>query len=511
MHHSIKTPLLVLAMLTALTACQSQPKKSTQTKPPAKGVTIQIKDAEGKPLHPDKDVQWSVLQSLAATTLKSGDSKHTGDILDSMLAAAGEDPRRWQAMAQIVAGLPAEDARRWLSKLTQAASNTHTAEIPLTLSQLAMAMDDSEKAMQLANQALARDENNPKSRFWHARLLELNKNTLQAQAEYQWLSTHFPDNPEYAEALANNLRQQGQLEAAEAIYAKLPQNREVLFKRLLLAMQRHQNDRAKALFAQLKEIPLDPQLSPEQQDRQWYLQGEAAWLLEQDTDALAAYRRVKGGRYYTAARFRIATLLDKQDQDQQALEVLRRLQNYDRDTATQAAIYRATILNNRQRSAEAFAVLDQALRYQPENIDLLYARGLLHERHGDLAAMEKDLKAILDIDPNNATALNALGYSLADHNIKLTEARQYLQKALKLEPDNPAIIDSVGWLQYRLGNYAEAETLLRKALKLSGDDPDIYLHLIKTLQARGRLQEAAALLKEAQSTFPQHNQLQALH
>jgi len=146
-------------------------------------------------------------------------------------------------------------------------------------------------------------------------------------------------------------------------------------------------------------------------------------------------------------------------------------------------------------------VLDQALRYQPENTDLLYARGLLHERHGNLAAMEKDLLAIIAIDPDNATALNALGYSLADHNIKLAE---------QLEPENPAIIDSMGWLKYRLGQYDEAEKLLRKALKLSGNDPEIYLHLIQTLKARGHGREAAALLKQARSTFPQHDKLKAL-
>ncbi len=511
-HASLLSILSAILALSLLGGCQSQPKKAgADLTPPKKGVKLKISTADGKEIKPDKQVEWAMLQSLASTRLKAGDAKHTEDILDSMLEAAGEDPKRWQAIAQVVAGLPRERAEAWLKKLHSASEKTRSAEIPLILSQLAAAMGDNETGLQLAERAVALDSNNPKTRFWHARLLELNKNTLQAQAEYQWLSEHYPGNPDYAEALANVLRQQGQLQAAEAIYATLPQNREIIFKRLLLALQGKDKARAKQFFTQLKAQPMDPKLSAEQKDKLWYLQGEAAWLLEQNADALAAYEKVRGGDHYVQARFRMATLLEQQGDEQRALEILRRLENNDRDTATQAAIYRATVLNNAKRGEEAFAVLNQALRYQPENVDLLYARGLLHERHGDLAAMENDLQAIIALDPDNATALNALGYSLADHNIKLSEAATYLQKALQLEPDNPAIIDSMGWLKYRLGQYEEAEKLLRKALKLSGNDPEIYLHLIQTLKARGQLQEAAALLKEAQTTFPQHDKLKALH
>jgi len=504
-------PFLAILVMAALPGCQSQPKKAgpdlTGSK---KGVVVKITGEDGQEVKPDKKVEWAMLQSLARTTLKAGDTKHTEDILDRMLAAAGEKPERWQAIAQVVAGLPHERASVWLKKVQKVAENAENPEIPLTLSQLAAAMGDNNTGLKLAQRAVQLDNTNPKSRFWHARLLELNKNTLQAQAEYQWLANHYPEESDYQEALANILRQQGQLEQAEAIYARLPQDREILFKRLLLAMQQKHQDQALALFSQLKELPVDSGLTPEKQDKQWYLQGEAAWLLGLDQDALKAYSHIRGGDQYVPARFRLATLLDKQGDDARALEILRRLENYDQETATQAAIYRATILNNANRGNEAFAVLDQALRYQPENTDLLYARGLLHERHGNLAAMEKDLLAIIAIDPDNATALNALGYSLADHNIKLAEAATYLNKALQLEPENPAIIDSMGWLKYRLGQYDEAEKLLRKALKLSGNDPEIYLHLIQTLKARGHGREAAALLKQARSTFPQHDKLKAL-
>jgi len=88
-------------------------------------------------------------------------------------------------------------------------------------------MGDNNTGLKLAQRAVQLDNTNPKSRFWHARLLELNKNTLQAQAEYQWLANHYPEESDYQEALANILRQQGQLEQAEAIYARLPQDREI--------------------------------------------------------------------------------------------------------------------------------------------------------------------------------------------------------------------------------------------------------------------------------------------
>ncbi|GEM_PF-1807203 len=494
-------PLLLLSLL--LTGCQSQPKKAVAgATPPKHGVTLKLTDKNGREIRADKNVEWAMFKSLAATTLKSGDIKHTEDILDSMLDSAGQKPDRWHAMAQIVAALPQHKAAAWLDKLAEAAKNTRQAEIPLILSQLAAAMKDRQKSLELATWAMELDKNNPKIRFWHARLLELEKNTLQAQSEYQWLVTHYPDDSQYQEALANILRQQGELDAAENIYARLPQTRDVLFKRLLLAVQQQNKPRAESLFAQLKNTPINEKSSPEQADKQWYLQGEAAWLLDRKRDALNAYQHVTGGEHYVTARFRMAAILEQLGETPRALEILRLLQNHDSTTAAQAAVYRASWLDKTGQKNAAFDVLDHALRYQPKNIDLLYARGLLHERHDNLEAMERDLQAILAIDPDNATALNALGYSLADHNTKLEEARRYLEKALQLEPDNPAIIDSMGWLHYRLGNYSEAEKLIRKALALSGSDPEIYHHLITVLKAQGKASEASAVAKRAQAEFP---------
>ena len=122
---------------------------------------------------------------------------------------------------------------------------------------------------------------------------------------------------------------------------------------------------------------------------------------------------------------------------------------------------------------------------------------------------EADMRTIIEANPEHVDALNALGYTLADRGLKLTEAKQLIERAYALNPQDPAIIDSMGWIYFRLGNYSESEGYLRLAVDKMYD-PEIVGHLIELLRAMGDIQEAETLLKQASERFPDDQYLQQL-
>ena len=134
-------------------------------------------------------------------------------------------------------------------------------------------------------------------------------------------------------------------------------------------------------------------------------------------------------------------------------------------------------------------VYNQALGEYSENSDLLYARAMLAEKMDRLDILERDLRTILSREPDNASALNALGFTLADRTERYLEALEFIQRAIKLQPDDFYIIDSMGWVLYRVGRYNEAIEYLTRALALSGD-PEVAAHLGEVLWVSGDRQGA---------------------
>jgi len=147
--------------------------------------------------------------------------------------------------------------------------------------------------------------------------------------------------------------------------------------------------------------------------------------------------------------------------------------------------------------------LSEGLTRFPDNAEILYARALAADRAGDPSMLETDLSRLIQLEPDNAHALNALGYHFADNNIRLDEAAEYLEKAIQLEPNDAAIMDSLGWLRYRQGNYSEAADLLQKAYTLFPDG-EIAAHLGEVLWVDGREPEARQVWEKALVVTPDH-------
>jgi tetratricopeptide (TPR) repeat protein len=146
-------------------------------------------------------------------------------------------------------------------------------------------------------------------------------------------------------------------------------------------------------------------------------------------------------------------------------------------------------------------VFNTALEIVPGNSDLLYSRALVAEKLGRIDQLEADILTILKTEPDNAHALNALGFTLADQTDRYEEAYVYIKRAIEIMPDDAAIIDSWGWVHYRLGDYEKAISLLRKALSYF-NDAEIAAHLGEVLWVSGNREEATSIWKEALDKSP---------
>jgi Flp pilus assembly protein TadD len=151
-------------------------------------------------------------------------------------------------------------------------------------------------------------------------------------------------------------------------------------------------------------------------------------------------------------------------------------------------------------------LLDQLLAGQPEQPDLLYETALLAERLGRIDVLESRLLKLIQLRPESAQAYNALGYSYADRNIRLTEARELIEKALKLAPDDSFILDSMGWVLFRQGDFSGALVQLERAYALR-NDAEIAAHIGEVLWALGRKEDARRTLLEAQQKSPENEAL----
>jgi tetratricopeptide (TPR) repeat protein len=161
----------------------------------------------------------------------------------------------------------------------------------------------------------------------------------------------------------------------------------------------------------------------------------------------------------------------------------------------------AEILREAGQYTAALRILTRALKKAPHNQDLLYARALTAVHVGQIEILEQDLKQIIAKDPNHVEALNALGYTLAAETNRYEEALSYIQRAFAIKPNNPAILDSMGWIQYRMGHPQKAVQYLKRALTLL-QDPEIAAHLGEVLWQIGDQDQARRVWREALNKAP---------
>jgi tetratricopeptide (TPR) repeat protein len=226
-----------------------------------------------------------------------------------------------------------------------------------------------------------------------------------------------------------------------------------------------------------------------------------AQLAEQRQDFRAAENwlaQIDSPQRALDVQVRRASLLAKQGRLDQARELVRSTPERTGDDARAKLLAEAQLLRDQKLWAQAHDVLAQANLRFPDDVDLLYEQAMVAEKLDRLDQMETLLRRVMTIKPTHQHAYNALGYSLADRNLRLPEARELIKKALELAPGDPFITDSLGWVEFRMGNRDEALRLLREAYR-ARPDAEIGAHLGEVLWVSGQRNEALRIWREART------------
>jgi predicted Zn-dependent protease len=236
--------------------------------------------------------------------------------------------------------------------------------------------------------------------------------------------------------------------------------------------------------------------------------GRSAERQKLDAKALEWYDKISPGERYLEGRFAAANVIARTKNVDAAIKMLDDVDELTPEQQILVVQTEANMLSQAKRNQESFDLLEKAAGTWPDSTELIYDHALAAERVGKLDLMESELRKVIKLKPDYAAAYNALSYSFADRNIKLAEAKTLVETALKLQPNDHYMLDTLGWVHYRLGNLALAAETLRKAYEIQAD-PEIAAHLGEVLWKQGLQEEAKKIWASALKAFPENDVLVA--
>lgn len=308
----------------------------------------------------------------------------------------------------------------------------------------------------------------------------------------------FKDDKSFSLLKARLLIKNKDIKQASKVFAQLheqhPNDAHILLPLALTQLELEDHSAAKLSLQKLLN------LHQMQSEAHYYL-GRIEQYQGKDQAALNHYLAMKGGREYLAAQGAIINIYMSQGDNQLAINHVRQQRTVDNENQQAYFLMEVDILNRSGEYDASLKVLNSALKAYQDSTDLRYSRAMVAEKLGNLDQLEQDLSHIISLEPDNATALNALGYTLADRTSRLDEALLLIEKALKLAPKDPAILDSLGWVYYRMGKLKQALTLLEQAFALF-PDAEVAAHLGEVLWALEDRAQAKAIWSKALNTAP---------
>jgi len=303
----------------------------------------------------------------------------------------------------------------------------------------------------------------------------------------------------YARALVDQSRTEEALEEFKRVVEHDPENADAVYAVGILSIQAEEYKQARTFLERILE------LRPDNDQARLYL-GQVHVETKEYDEAKRWYDSIDSDAYRFEAQRLIGVMLAESESVDNAIAWLKSLAPANDEDRAQLFLTQEQLLRSEDRLVEAKTVLDEGLTVFPDNGDLLYARALVSAQLDELDLHERDLRKLIKNEPDNAHAYNALGYTLADQTDRYEEALALVTKALELRPDDAFIIDSMGWVQYRLGNLEKARDLLQKALD-TRPDAEIAAHLGEVLWKLGETDAARAIWKDAMSESPDNKVL----
>jgi len=451
---------------------------------------------EVDPMNPDAH------QVLTVMTLREGNIDQALHHLEIILENShGQfDQKLWM----IANFLGREDDQAAVLQLMERVMENHMddAEAMFAFAHVTARMGDMERSQDLLERVLELKPDNNAAAMTYLALLQKKGESNKA---LEWIESALEDKEDdfnmrmaYARLLTEAKRFDDARLQFEILSEQAPNNVDVIYALGLLYLQTNRLDEAEKYFLRLTG------LKKRVFDANYYL-ARIAEEKDQLDKASDLYQGVHGGENYLDARIRLSLLLAKQGNVDKALSNIRSIQKSKGSSRLILIQAEGEILINAKRYQEAMDFFNGAIE-EKSHADILYSRAMLAEKMGRMDLLETDLKTILEEDANNATALNALGYTLADRTDRYEEAYGYIQRAYELSPSDFYILDSMGWVLYRLGRLDEAVEYLQKAIKLR-NDPEIAAHLGEVLWVRGDRQAAKDIWDTALKDTPTDDRL----
>ncbi|KAF1688353.1 hypothetical protein CR938_10500 [Pseudoxanthomonas taiwanensis] len=438
----------------------------------------------------------------AALALREGRLSYARRELRTLLRSP--DPRGWQyAYSALRSGRDPERVARVLGDLVEAGAIPDRLPVWQAFGHLALRLDDPGLAERFVEAVVRRFPEEPGVAIMRAGQLHQAGRTGEARALLAQVEPRAAAEPELRAMLAMTYEAMRAPGDAARVMAMGPQDTRSYELRASLLARAEDTAGLEALYRELGEDGAHP--DPARR----LLLGRLAEFLRRPAEAVEWYRGVPGGPERNEARIRIAVALHELGRRTEAYAEARALQ--DDAAADPMARRNAYLLEAelRQRDGDGAGeveALGRGLAAFPDDVELLYARALAWERQDRIDRAEADLRRLLVVDPENVAALNALGYTLADRTERYQEALELIDRARVAEPDNAAIVDSHGWVLYRLGRHQEALVELRRAWGLL-KDPEIGVHLGEVLWVLGRRDEARRYFEEARQLDPDNRAL----
>jgi tetratricopeptide (TPR) repeat protein len=442
-------------------------------------------------------------QVAAAMYVRAGDIKQATAHLEQVIADSKRGDR--STFMLITALLSKEKdkkvAMQVMAQLT--ATRQDNPEALYAYAQLALLVGDLDKAQQLAERVRSMRPDWADTHILLSGILYRQGHKVEAMDSLKSAVEKYPDNVTLRDYYARRLVDEKQYKLAREQFQYLldnsPNSHEAEYALGLLAMQLHDLDEAESHFQHLVDV------NNRVSEASYYL-GQIAEQREKPKLAISWYQRVTSGQYQIDAQLRMALIEARLGKLDAARERLHDIQPESAEMEQRLYLVEGEILTQAHLDQEAFDLYSEALGKMPDNLALLYARALSAEKldHTDIALA--DMKKIIEAEPDNVQALNAYGYTLVDRTNRIKEGYEYVQRAYKMKSDDPAILDSMGWANYRLGKYPEAIKFLRAAMAKM-KDPEVAAHLGEVLWVSGDHAQARDVWEAALRETPSHKAL----
>lgn len=419
---------------------------------------------------------------------------------------AGDPENLGQNFLQLYSLLSGHKDKPAIQKLIGRLASGH-AQVPeasLALAQAAWSADDAATALKASREALRLRPGWELAALFQAQALQRDS----VDEAVTFLGDFIKAHPgardarlNYARLLVRAQRYSEARKQFEILLGEAPNNAEIAMAVATLSMQAKDYAAADIQLRRALEIGAkDPDMV------RMYL-GQVNEELKRDSEALKWYSSITHGAQFIPAQARYAGVLARQGRLEDARKHLRGVSAGDARQRTQLTLAEAGLLRDAGAYKEAFDFLGEALARSPDSPDLLYDHAMAAEKVDRLDVLEANLRRLITLQPDHAHAHNALGYTLADRNQRLPEARALIETAHKLAPNDPFILDSLGWVLYRLGENEAALGHLRRAYEMRPDG-EIAAHLGEVLWALDRRDEAQKVWAEALRAQPKNEVLQ---